>query len=336
MLTHARYFFAETTAAFLVALAVWGLTEAGWRRATALVALGLAVLAKPPMVVIGPVLGAVLAIRRRDWRELVAPTAASDSARPPTCSTTGSASTTRPSSAAAIASTSGTTSASTWSRSSASSSSAPERASSGSRRLRSWARSCYGGTAETRRGSSASRARSPCWRSTSASRTGAGTGAEVPRPGDSARLRRGRNGARSPHGRRRRARRARCCDAASDNARVLRAGLRRGAGGGRLPRVRALDTRGEPLVRMWPAMANQLEAAHGSPTSRSTTRRPPPRCSTGPSSGSSRSGGGCCRPSASHGSSASLYLWSRWSSEPGSCGAARIRHRPSLVAPSEQ
>ena len=77
MLTHARYFFAETTAAFLVALAVWGLTEVGRRRLIALVALALAVLAKPPMVVIGPALGVALALRSRDWRRLVAPTAAS-------------------------------------------------------------------------------------------------------------------------------------------------------------------------------------------------------------------------------------------------------------------
>jgi hypothetical protein len=77
MFAYARYFLAETTAAFLVALAVWGLTEAGRRRGIALLALGLAVLAKPPMIVIGPVLGAVLAIRSRDWRKFVAPASAS-------------------------------------------------------------------------------------------------------------------------------------------------------------------------------------------------------------------------------------------------------------------
>lgn len=77
MLTYARYFFAETTAAFLVALAVWGFTEAGRRRGVALLALGLAVLAKPPMIVIGPVLGAASAVRSRDWRKLIAPASAS-------------------------------------------------------------------------------------------------------------------------------------------------------------------------------------------------------------------------------------------------------------------
>jgi hypothetical protein len=77
MLTYARYFFAETTAAFLVALGVWGLTESGRRRMIALLSLGLAVLAKPPMIVIGPALGAALAIRSRNWRRLLPPTSAS-------------------------------------------------------------------------------------------------------------------------------------------------------------------------------------------------------------------------------------------------------------------
>ncbi len=77
MLTYARYFFAETTAAFLVALAVWGLTEGGRRRGIALLALGLAVLAKPPMIVIGPALGAALAVQSRDWRKFLGPASAS-------------------------------------------------------------------------------------------------------------------------------------------------------------------------------------------------------------------------------------------------------------------
>ena len=77
MLTHARYFFAETTAAFLVALAVWGLTDVGRRRGIALLALGLVVLAKPPLIVIGPALGAALAVQSRDWRKFIAPASAS-------------------------------------------------------------------------------------------------------------------------------------------------------------------------------------------------------------------------------------------------------------------
>lgn len=77
MLTHARHFFAETTAAFLVALAVWGLTEVGRRRGIALLAVGLVVLAKPPLIVIGPALGAALAVHSRDGRKFIPPALAS-------------------------------------------------------------------------------------------------------------------------------------------------------------------------------------------------------------------------------------------------------------------
>ena len=88
------------------------------------------------------------------------------------------------------------------------------------------------------------------------------------------------------------------------------------------------------LVRMWPAMANQLAARESdvaiddaAPTSE-VLDRPLFRVVALwwwmlPAVGVPWLFG-------------LAHLWSRWSSEPGSCGAARIRHRPSLVAPSEQ
>jgi hypothetical protein len=76
-LTYARSFHAETLGAFLVVLAVWGLTETGRRRYLGLAAVGLAVVAKPQLIVVGPALGAVLALRSRNLRELGPPLAAS-------------------------------------------------------------------------------------------------------------------------------------------------------------------------------------------------------------------------------------------------------------------
>lgn len=76
-LTYSRTFFAEPLSAFLVALAVWGLVGDGSRRRLALGALALAVLAKPQLVVVGPLLGATLALQRRSVRPLLGPSAAS-------------------------------------------------------------------------------------------------------------------------------------------------------------------------------------------------------------------------------------------------------------------
>lgn len=76
-LTYSRTFFAEPLSAFLVALGVWGLLGQRRRRMLALAALALAVLAKPQLVVVGPALGATLALQRRSVRPLWAPTAAS-------------------------------------------------------------------------------------------------------------------------------------------------------------------------------------------------------------------------------------------------------------------
>jgi hypothetical protein len=76
-LTYARSFHAETLGAFLVALAVWGLTETGRRRRyLGLAAIALAVVAKPQLIVVGPALGAVLALRSRNVRDLGPPLAA--------------------------------------------------------------------------------------------------------------------------------------------------------------------------------------------------------------------------------------------------------------------
>ena len=71
LLTYQRTFFAETLAAFLTVLAVWAAPEPGRRRHLAFVAAALLVLAKPPMFVVGPALGLVLALQSRNWRPLV-------------------------------------------------------------------------------------------------------------------------------------------------------------------------------------------------------------------------------------------------------------------------
>lgn len=79
-LTHARTFFAETLCALLVTGAVYALGaggEGGRRRALGLAALVLGPLAKPPMVVVGPALGAARAWSARDPRKLLAPSVAS-------------------------------------------------------------------------------------------------------------------------------------------------------------------------------------------------------------------------------------------------------------------
>jgi hypothetical protein len=75
-LTYSRTFFTEPLGAFLVALTVWGLTETGRRRYLALVAIALGVVTKPQLIVVGPALGAVLALRSRNVRELGPPLAA--------------------------------------------------------------------------------------------------------------------------------------------------------------------------------------------------------------------------------------------------------------------
>lgn len=75
-LTYGRTLYAETLAAFLVALAFWGLIQPGRRRWIGLAAIVLAVLAKPQMVVIGPALGLFLAIRESNWRRALGPLAA--------------------------------------------------------------------------------------------------------------------------------------------------------------------------------------------------------------------------------------------------------------------
>jgi hypothetical protein len=72
-LTYSRTFFAEPLAALLIAVAVWGLTETGRRRRWAYVAIGLSVLAKPELVLVGPVLAGLLALRQRNVRAAVAP-----------------------------------------------------------------------------------------------------------------------------------------------------------------------------------------------------------------------------------------------------------------------
>ncbi len=77
MLTYERTFFAETLAACLTALAVWAATEPGRRRHLAVGAVALAVLAKPPMFVVGPALGLALATHQRSWRPALKLTAAS-------------------------------------------------------------------------------------------------------------------------------------------------------------------------------------------------------------------------------------------------------------------
>lgn len=77
LLTYERTFFAETLGAFLTALAVWAATEPGRRRHLAVAAVGLAVLAKPPLFVLGPTIGLVLGVYARSWRPLAKLTAGS-------------------------------------------------------------------------------------------------------------------------------------------------------------------------------------------------------------------------------------------------------------------
>jgi hypothetical protein len=72
-LTYSRTFYAEPLSAILVASAVWGLTEQGRRRQLGLLAIALAVVAKPQMIVVGPALAAVLAVRRRSAVEFALP-----------------------------------------------------------------------------------------------------------------------------------------------------------------------------------------------------------------------------------------------------------------------
>jgi hypothetical protein len=76
MLTYSRSFFAETLVAFCVVLAVWALTGAPSRKWLGLLAIALAVLAKPQVVLFGPALGLALAIHRRSVRPLVETSAA--------------------------------------------------------------------------------------------------------------------------------------------------------------------------------------------------------------------------------------------------------------------
>jgi hypothetical protein len=71
-LTYSRTLYAEALQAFLVALAVWGITEGSRRRRQlGYVALGFAVLAKPQMVVVGPGLALALVLARRSWRPVI-------------------------------------------------------------------------------------------------------------------------------------------------------------------------------------------------------------------------------------------------------------------------
>lgn len=76
VLAYGRTLYAEPLAAFLVALAFWGLIQSGARRWVGLVAIALAVFAKPQMVVIGPAWGLFFAIRESNWRRLIGPMAA--------------------------------------------------------------------------------------------------------------------------------------------------------------------------------------------------------------------------------------------------------------------
>ena len=71
LLTYSRSLYAEPLAAFLVALAAWGLLGAGRRRTIGHVAIALAVLAKPQMALAGLGIAAGLAWHRRDLRPLV-------------------------------------------------------------------------------------------------------------------------------------------------------------------------------------------------------------------------------------------------------------------------
>jgi hypothetical protein len=71
MLTYSRTFFAETLVAFCAVLAVWALTARPERKWLGLLAIALAVLAKPQVVLFGPALGVALAIHRRSPRPFV-------------------------------------------------------------------------------------------------------------------------------------------------------------------------------------------------------------------------------------------------------------------------
>lgn len=80
-LTYARSFYAETLCALLAAGAVYLLAPGGEPpprgRRWGYAALALAVLAKPPMVVVGPAIGLGRAIAARDPRKVIAPSLAS-------------------------------------------------------------------------------------------------------------------------------------------------------------------------------------------------------------------------------------------------------------------
>jgi hypothetical protein len=71
LLVYSRTFFAETLAAFLVALGVWGVTGEGGARRVGYAAFGLAVLAKPQMALVGPVVGATLSLVHRRWKPVL-------------------------------------------------------------------------------------------------------------------------------------------------------------------------------------------------------------------------------------------------------------------------
>ena len=70
LLTYSRTLFAEPLAAFLVAMAAWGLLGTGRRRVAGHVAIALGILAKPQMALVGLGIAAGLAVRDRDLRPL--------------------------------------------------------------------------------------------------------------------------------------------------------------------------------------------------------------------------------------------------------------------------
>jgi hypothetical protein len=77
LLVYSRTFYAETLAAFLVALIVWGLTEPGRRRWWGLAAIPLLILAKPQLALVGGAVALVIAARERRPRLLAEAAAAS-------------------------------------------------------------------------------------------------------------------------------------------------------------------------------------------------------------------------------------------------------------------
>jgi hypothetical protein len=77
LLTYSRSFFAETLAAFCVALAVWGLTGPPGRRWTGFAGIALAILAKPQTALFGPAVGLALALHQRRIRPFLECCAAS-------------------------------------------------------------------------------------------------------------------------------------------------------------------------------------------------------------------------------------------------------------------